>query len=93
MSKHTVFRPPDASENNIAGAWNLVDDHMIADETCERIEWLIQDYFERVSFEKDGWTAIYLDPRDQGLWRLEYPHGEMHGSGPLSLTRIPTHPT
>jgi hypothetical protein len=60
------------------------------DDVCLRIEWLTSEYLKRVAVSKSygAWETLYQDPADGRFWERIYPHGEMHGGGPPTLTVI-----
>jgi hypothetical protein len=78
----------DPSETVLAGNW--VDDHgrVIADQTCERINALIQTHLEELGRNPSGWDALYRDPDNGRLWELAYPQSELHGGGPPRLRAL-----
>ena len=54
---------------------------------CQLIQHLIGSHLIHVDQRGDGWTKLYQDPRDGAYWELTYPHGDMHGGGPPTLSR------
>ena len=75
-------------ETQLIGGWEVVDGRITRDPTSVRIELLISRYLERLAESEGGWSALYRDPADGRLWELTYPHSEVHGGGPPSLTCI-----
>jgi len=39
----------------------------------------------------DGWSQLYRDPEDGGLWEKTYPNGAAHGGGEPALSPIERH--
>jgi hypothetical protein len=77
------------TETDLIGSWVLGEDRrMRADETCQRIEWLIRHRLERVAVGAHGWEVLFRDPRDGRFWERTFPQGEMHGGGPPRLTLV-----
>ena len=77
-----TFRDLSSSETSVVGAWA----GPAADDNARRVEWLTSERLERVA---DGnWTALFRDPKDDRLWELYYPQGEMHGGGPPALRLV-----
>lgn len=73
------------NETKIVGKWIFTDGKMIADEQCERIQWLTTNYLKKIALDKTGWDVLFKDPNDNRYWELIYPNSEMHGGGPPSL--------
>ena len=82
------FRNPQPDETQIVGAWLLVDGQMVCDETCERIQYLIENRLEELGKDLSGWQTLFRDPNDGRFWKRNYLHGEMLGGGPPSLIRL-----
>ena len=76
------------NETVLTGQWLLDGERVVADETCERIEWLIDCRLEQLAKHSSGWETLYRDPRDGRLWEHTYPQGEMNGGGPPQLQVI-----
>jgi Immunity protein 27 len=76
-------------ETVLVGNWIEVDGAVDGDETCKRIEQLVQSHLEQVATADGGWTRLFIDRNDGRYWELTYPHGEWHGGGPPTLTWIP----
>lgn len=74
-----TFKDLSSSETTVVGAWV----GSVADDSARRVEWLTSVRLERVA--EGNWTALYRDPKDDRLWELYYPLGEMHGGGPPAL--------
>lgn len=75
-------------ESDLIGHWHLEDDAIVADETCKRIEWLINQHLVSVGSDPSGWDDLYRDPEDGRLWERTWPQSEIHGGGPPRLTHI-----
>ena len=78
----------DPNETSIVGEWLLVDNQLVADSLCSRIENLVAGYLERLAVSPDGWSTLYRDPSDGRLWEHYYPKSELHGGGPPTLKVI-----
>lgn len=85
---NSSFRKPKPSEGGIIGQWIFVDGKMSADHNCQRIEWLVNNYLQKVDTADGGWTKNYQDPEDGRYWQHTYPKGYMHGGGPPMLECI-----
>ncbi len=59
-----------------------------SDDSCERIEWLISKVLKKIATDKSGWEMLYKDPKDNRLWLMYFPQGEMQAGGPPSLRLI-----
>lgn len=79
-----------ADEKELVGGWVPGDKGLQADETAKRIEWLILIALEKIadSPQWGAWETLFRDPDDGRLWERTYPQGELHGSGPPTLTNI-----
>jgi len=75
-------------ESDLAGAWLVEGDRVIADEVCQRIEILVEGRLQLIGSADGGWSRLYLDPADGRYWELTYPQSEMHGGGPPQLAHI-----
>jgi hypothetical protein len=73
------------NETEIVGRWIFTGRKVIADEQCERIQWLTTNYLKKLGLDKTGWDVLFQDPNDSRCWELIYPNSEMHGGGPPSL--------
>jgi hypothetical protein len=78
----------DKDETAIIGQWVFDSKRVTADEEEKRIEWLRCNYLIRIANDSSGWIILYQDPEDQRYWELNYPHGEMQGGGPHTLTLL-----
>ena len=76
-----------AEEIEVCGNW-ILEDGVVADEKCHRIEWLISNWLQRVGTDCSGWEVLYKDPHDGRYWELTYPQSELHGGGPPTLRYI-----
>ena len=61
----------------------MVDGRVRGDATCERIEWLVSGYLEKIA--SSDWETLFRDPSDVRYWEKTYLQSEMHGGGPPSL--------
>jgi len=77
-----------SSEDELVGRWEMVQGRMTADETAQRIDWLVEHELTHVAADDSGWMNLYRDPLTGGYWELTYPQSEMHGGGPPKLTRL-----
>jgi hypothetical protein len=70
-------------ESELTGTWRLENGHMIADATCQRIQWLIDHVLKKVTDSPDsgGWETLFQDRYCERV----YPQSEMHGGGPPRL--------
>jgi hypothetical protein len=73
------------NETQLTGKWLLIEDRMVADETCQRITKLVKDYLVEIGQDQSGWDTLYRDPKDGRLWELIYPQSELQGGGPPAL--------
>ena len=73
-------------ETDLLGTWVSTGAGVEGDETCRRIQWLLEARLERVG--EANWEAWYIDPHDGRLWALTFPHSEMHGGGPPRLSLV-----
>jgi hypothetical protein len=71
------------TETELIGGWEMVVGRVRADGTCERIEWLVRSYLEKIA--SSNWETLFRDPVDGRYWERTYPMSEMHGGGPPSL--------
>jgi hypothetical protein len=82
---------PAPEEVAIVGRWLQTSDGVVADESCRRIESLVQCYLEHVAEhpQEGGWRTLFRDPGDGRMWERTYPDSQMHGGGPPLLRFIP----
>ena len=76
----------DANETKLIGEWVTSGTSVVADETCNRIEWLVKDILVEVAV--GNWQKLFRDPDDGRFWEMIYPQSELHGGGPPSLINI-----
>ena len=79
-----------SDENDLSGAWILVDGQIEGDRVEKRIDSLITTHLRKIgaSLEAGGWEALYRAPADGRFWELTFPLGHMHGGGPKRLTNL-----
>jgi hypothetical protein len=77
-----------SNETQLVGQWIAVGQQVEGDETCNRIEALIRGHLRKVGTKENGWTHLYIDPKDGRFWELTYSHGDWHGGGPPMLICI-----
>lgn len=48
-------------ESGLIGHWVVIDRQMKADDTCKRIDWLIENHPEKIgsSEESGGWSTLF----------------------------------
>jgi len=73
-------------DTDLVGTWQMKHDKLVADSTCNRIEWLISEHLVRIASDFSGWDELYRDPDDDRLWELTWPQSKLHGGGPPRLT-------
>ncbi len=76
------------AENRLTGSWIYKGNNISKDEITERIEWLLANHLNKIAEDSSGWEILYIDPEDNRLWELTYPHSEMQGGGPPALIQI-----
>ncbi len=79
-----------SEERKISGGWIETGNGVSRDETCNRIEYLTENYLQKLAVDKTGWEILYRDPNDGRLWIKSFPQSEMHGGGPPELKVIET---
>lgn len=76
-------------EKELKGSWVKVDNKIVGDAVCKRIEYLTENFLFKLGYSQYGaWETLYQDPKDRRYWEKVYPHGEMHGGGPPSLLNL-----
>ena len=75
-------------ETQLIGEWKLVNGVVVGNEACDRIDLLTSEYLKHIATDASGWEKLYRDPEDGRYWEHTYPHSEMHGGGPPTLTCI-----
>ena len=76
------------NEKQLVGNWKQIDRNVVADETCQRIQWLIEKMLEKIGTDGTGWERLFRDPETGSLRELTYPQSEWHGGGPPALSRV-----
>lgn len=80
---------PRPNETELIGQWIKDGDRVTGDETCHRINYLVEHYLKKIGFSEYGaWETLYQDPEDGRYWERIYPHGEWHGGGPPALINL-----
>lgn len=69
----------------LQGEWLFHGRQVSVNESCLRIEWLINNRLKKIAVSRDGWEALYVDPADNREWILYYPKSEYYGGGPPCL--------
>lgn len=84
------MKPIQPHETELTGSWIIEGGRACGDATCERIQWLTQNYLIQVDHSRAGgrWETLYRDPADGRLWERTYPQSEMHGGGPPRLVLL-----
>lgn len=59
-----------------------------ANDVDERIFWLVTKRLMPQGRSPDGWSSLFVDPRDGRFWELTFPHGSLFGGGPRRLTLL-----
>jgi hypothetical protein len=75
----------DEDETELIGSWIVANGKVVSDDTCRRIDWLINHEFKFVVSDSSGWERLYLHPKTGKYWELLLPDGEMQGGGPPAL--------
>lgn len=73
------------TETCLTGKWLSKDGHVVADETCARIEELTRTSLQGLGRDASGWDALFVDTADGRLWELIYPESGQHGGGAPEL--------
>jgi hypothetical protein len=79
-------------EHQVIGQWIAEGGAVRGDASCERIEHLTRHVLTFVADSPDAgaWERLFVDPADGRLWERTYPHGDMQGCGPPTLTHVPS---
>lgn len=85
VSKMMSIQP---TETKIVGNWISEHGKLIADTVAQRIDHLIKNELTELGSSSDGWSALYLDKRDNRYWELNYPNSSEHGGGAPCLTAL-----
>ena len=74
-------------EHLLRGIWTYKAGTMQVDDTCRRIEWLVETQLRQVASSTvfGDWETLFQDPADGRYWERTYPQGEMQGGGPPQL--------
>ena len=76
------------NETILIGSWLRDKDKVVADDVCNRIDWLINHFLKKITTDQSGWEILYQDLNDKRYWTLTYPNGNWHGGGPPTLKAI-----
>jgi len=79
-----------SSEYMLTGQWLRTPTGTRADETAQRIEWLIEHVLQKLADSPrwGAWETLYRDPADGRLWERTFPQGDLQGGGPPQLAII-----
>ena len=72
----------------LEGSWITVSGNVVEDENCKRIWYVTSQILEKIGDSKDGWRQLFIDPKDNRLWELDFPHSDQHGGGPPRLSVV-----
>lgn len=84
----STFQRPSSQETELIGHWLWSAGEIKADDVCQRIEYLINDVFNRLVVDASGWLILYQDPSDGRYWELSYPNSGESGGGPPTLRMV-----
>jgi hypothetical protein len=84
----TNFQRPGSQETELVGQWLSSAGRVMADVVCDRIDYLIQDVFNRLAVDASGWLTLYRDPVDGRYWELSYPSSDESGGGAPRLRML-----
>lgn len=76
------------NEKLLTGKWLLSNGRVVADDTCHRIMYLVNEHLKKVATSQGGWDTLYMDPTDGRLWELTFPDSGLHGGGPPQLRNL-----
>jgi hypothetical protein len=79
-----------ASDVDLTGKWVVVNDRLVADPICQRIEWLTLHHLTKIAISQQGGggETLFQDPDDERFWECTYPQGHTQGGGPPRLTAL-----
>jgi hypothetical protein len=83
-----TFQRPGSQETELIGHWLRSAGKISADDVCRRIEYLINDVFNRLAVDASGWLTLYQDPGDGRYWELSYPNSDESGGGAPTLRMV-----
>ena len=72
-------------ETRLVGNFRLIDDRVVTDDVCARMNRLIETYLQQVKVHESGWDVLFRDPNDGQYWELTHHQSESQGGGPPSL--------
>jgi hypothetical protein len=79
----------DSTESEIVGEWiEQSAGKVVANHSCERIDWLVKYALKEISVNGDSWEILYQNPKDGAYWEMSYPSSHMHGGGPPKLSKL-----
>jgi hypothetical protein len=75
----------------LTGTWLVEEGRTRADDTCERIAWLIAHHLQRIVDSPQGaWETLLRAPDDGRYRERTYPQSGTHGRGPPQLKCLST---
>jgi hypothetical protein len=77
-----------SDETELRGSWSFINNEMIADEICERIESLVSSQLIFICDDNGGWRKLFQDPDDYRYWELSFPESYLHGGGAPLLRNL-----
>jgi hypothetical protein len=75
-------------EFELRGQWIFENGKVVENETAQRINYLKDNYLEKIAIASSGWEILYKDPSDMRYWELTFPQSEVQGGGPPTLYNI-----
>lgn len=75
-------------EFELNGKWLFLNNKLVEDETSNRINYLKNNYLNKVAISTSGWETLYHDPTDNRYWELIFSQSESHGGGASTLINV-----
>ena len=72
----------------LKGKWLYENGAIIADKICDEINYIVNDFLQKITTDTSGWDTLYLNPLDGNYWELIYEHSDLAGGGPPTLKII-----